>query len=318
MDIRHFIRVMSRFKRLVIGGTVAGAVLAVLAYGNPGFVNGKPTIIPRGGETWQSQSELLLNGPGDPYGRIGSGAQAYAPVQTYMSDLAPIYSAIANGDAIQSQIHSERPRVVGSVSASAGVNWTLQSALPIVTLTATAKSSGAAAMLARRGAAALQAYSVRAQTGAGILANERVSLSILKSSSAPVLIESPKMTTSLLVFVVFFLGSVSLALVLENARPRSLSMGSPKVAQFPGSADGRADGFANDRSESLGLSRTGGLHRHAASDNGHRAGLSQDPAALSMTARRALSTDITNLSNGSAASDDTARASRFWTPTTRD
>ena len=78
MDFQLFLAVLKRYKRMVIVGCALGIALAVLSYGTPGMVNGKPGIVPRGAEVWQGQSELLLSQAGDPYGR-GPSSSPRAP-----------------------------------------------------------------------------------------------------------------------------------------------------------------------------------------------------------------------------------------------
>ena len=117
MDLRLFWSVIRRHKRLVLTGTLLGLVLAVLAYGHPGLSHGKPTIIPRGAEVWQSESELLITQESFPYGRAeqqyttGSGKSQPVPIGdiAYMSSLAPIYSALANGNGIQAELKRGAP-----------------------------------------------------------------------------------------------------------------------------------------------------------------------------------------------------------------
>ncbi len=68
MDLSLFFSVLRRYKRVLLGGFVLATVLAILSYGQPTFSHGKPILVPRGPEVWQSQSQLLIAYQNDPYG----------------------------------------------------------------------------------------------------------------------------------------------------------------------------------------------------------------------------------------------------------
>jgi hypothetical protein len=227
MDVMLFGRVLWRYKWLTLAGVLLGLVLAVLSYGRPGFSHGKPTIIPHGAEVWQSQGELLITQQSFPYGRAtqqytnGSLNQGGTPPQPiggvgYMSSLAPIYAALANGDAIQAQVVSAR--VPGSVTATDVSDPSSGSLLPLVQLTATAPSSTDARLLALRATHLLQSYVARQQAAAGVAPSQAVELSILARGSKTQLVQGHKLTAPLLVFMAVLIAAVSLVFILENAR----------------------------------------------------------------------------------------------------
>lgn len=233
MDARLFVAVLWRFKKLVLGGFVLGVILALFAYGSPSIVNGKPAIVPRGAESWQSQAELIITEPGFPYGRASeqytptsaaTGAPA-VPVgdPTYMSGLAPIYSALANGNALQSKIHTTAG-VPGTVSATQVVNATTSSALPFVQLTAVAATGDDASKLASTAATVLVNYIHQQQVAAGVAAADRVELQVVENGAAPQLVSGHKMSIPLLVFVAVFGAAIALAFILENAQPAVAAM----------------------------------------------------------------------------------------------
>jgi hypothetical protein len=230
MDVRLFCAVLWRFKRLVIGGSFLAAVLAVLAYGSPTLSHGKPTIIPRGGESWQSVAELLITQASFPYGRA---AQQYTPGspktntpsvpvgdQQYMSGLAPVYAALANGNAVKTLIHQAAP-VPGTVVATELTNAATSQPLPFVDLTATAPTSGAAARLASAAAAVLGNYVGKQQTAAGIAPNDRIQLQVVQNGLRPQLVSGHKPTIPVLVFVAVLGAAIALALTLESVWPRT-------------------------------------------------------------------------------------------------
>jgi hypothetical protein len=246
MDVMLFLRVLWRYKWLTLGGVLLGAALAVLAYGQPSFSGGKPTIVPRGAEVWESQSELLITQPSFPYGRAdeqftgGSTGAPAVPVGdvNHMAALGPIYAALGRSDTFLRRIHKLTP-VPGKVTASDVADPNTGSLLPFVLLTATAPSSTDASTLAKTAATALPAYIARDQAAAGIQPAVRVQLQIVRHGSQPQLVQGHKPTIPLLVFVAVTLAATSLAFILENARRRSeetSSVAAPSAEVAPSGA----------------------------------------------------------------------------------
>ncbi len=125
MDLRLFFGVVARFKWLLITGTVLAIVLAVLAYGTPGLSHGKATLKPRSSEIWESEAELIVTRAGSasgsnrgPAAADGASTAESAGVEEeeYFATLAPIYTAVANGNAVQEPLHVMR--VPGTVKAA--------------------------------------------------------------------------------------------------------------------------------------------------------------------------------------------------------
>jgi hypothetical protein len=234
MDVRIFLRVLWRFKWLVLGGAVLGIVVAVVAYSSTAPV-----------PTWQSQSEVLITAASDPYGRAveqytDPGAKTSVPAapigdQTYMEGLAPIYATLANGIAAQALIH-KTARVPGAVRASEVDDEAADSVLPFVQLTATAPSSRDATTLANKAASAVASYVGGQQRTAAVPAAERVQLVVVQPGSSATLISSHKVSIPILVFVAIFGAAIVLALLLENASPRT----TPTLAGVPFITDGNS------------------------------------------------------------------------------
>jgi hypothetical protein len=228
MDIKLFIGVIKRFKKLVIGGFFLAIVLAVFSYGTPGTKGGKPTVIPRGTETWQSQAQLLITQASFPYGRAaqqytgGKGGIPAAPVgdQSYMSNLAPIYAALANGSTVQHLIAKAAPGA-GSVAATQVINTATSFGEPFVDLTATAHSAQAAAKLAQTASTVLVNYVTQQQNRAGIAASDRVQLQVVQSGATPQMTSGPSKSVPLLVFVAVLGAAIALAFMKENADPQT-------------------------------------------------------------------------------------------------
>lgn len=240
MDVVHFFKVLRRFKKVVIGGTLTGAVLAVLAYGQPTLSHGKPTIVPRGAEIWQAQSEILITQGNDPYGRslpVYSKAQSptggtAVPIggQQLETGLAPVVATLANGDAFRERVKAAA-RVPGTFTAAALEDMITSNELPFVTLTASAPTRSDAILVAARAANVLRSYEAQQQAAAGVAVGDRLQLQIVQRGLSPVLEKGHKPTIPVLVFFVFIIGSVMLALTLENARIRAASKDDPMLAE---------------------------------------------------------------------------------------
>jgi hypothetical protein len=231
MDLKLFMGVMRRHKRVTIGGFLLALVLAVFAYGQPTFANGKPTLVPRGTEVWQTQAQLLITQQNDPYGDVVNGlpltdgkptskTSQNPPLQVgsvdYLASLAPVYAAIANGDAVQSQVHKIGP--TASVVAIAMTDPTTGLLLPVVQLTVTSFSQGIAYKAANLAATTLERYVVSEQAAAGVPAVQRVRLSNVQNGLQVKLIKGHKPTVPMLVFVAVLAAAITLAFVLENYR----------------------------------------------------------------------------------------------------
>jgi hypothetical protein len=218
MDVRLFGAVVWRFKWLVLGGILLGGALALLAY------RGQTKS-----ETWQSRAELIITQASFPYGRasqqLGGSTKTGAPQapvgsQSYMSNLAPVYAAIANGSELQTRIH-DVARVPGVVSATEVIDQATSTDLPFVQLTATARSGADAVALATAASSVLTSYVRDRQDAAGIARGDRVVLSPIQSGRSPQLTSGHKLTTPLSIFVGVLAAAIALSFILENTRPRT-------------------------------------------------------------------------------------------------
>ena len=264
MDLRVFAAVVRRFKKLVIGGFVLASLLALVSYGTPALVNGKPTIKPRGSEVWSSQTLLMLSQATFPYGRAveqyptgPNNTQSSPPVgDSTLPNLAPIYVRLANGTAVLSGIH-KMARVPGTVWASAVYDPVSNEPLPFVTLSSTAPTAADAARLANTAATVFQSVVATQQSTAQIPSDQRVQLQLLTNGNKPKLIDGPKKTIPMLLFVTVLAASIVLAFMLENANPRVKPSSKEDLGHSGHSAD---RGLILDRPNGHAPLRTGAGH----------------------------------------------------------
>jgi hypothetical protein len=220
MDLSLFLAVLWRSRRLMIVGVALAAALAVLAYGQPSFSGGKPTLKPRGAEVWQSESQLLIAQAGFPYRQ---SAEATEPARS-MGSLSPIYANLANGGLVQAEIRRQFG-LTGSVKAQEDVDLAAATFLPFVTFIATAPAPGEATRLANGAASVFKAFVARQQAATGVPAARRIQLAIVEPGTNAKLVEGHRLSIPILVFVAILIGTIALILIRENLRLHAAAPG---------------------------------------------------------------------------------------------
>jgi hypothetical protein len=225
MDLPLFFGVVARYKRLLIGGVLLAGALAILAYGTPGFSDGRPIIKPRSSEIWDSEAELIVTREGSteatraPATGAPTSAQSAGEEEGYFSTLAPIYAAVANGDVVREQLRLMR--VPGTVKAAEVVATASDVTLPLITLTSSAPTATDAGLLTQRASSVLRNYVAAEQAHSGAPAAHQIKLQVVKSGLPPTLAKGRSVTAPMLVFVAVALAFLALAFVLENLNPRT-------------------------------------------------------------------------------------------------
>jgi len=218
MDISLFLVVLWRAKWLVFAGAALAAVLAVLAYGQPSFSGGHPTLKPRSTEVWQSEAQLLIGQSAYPY------RQSTGEPDGSLGSLSPVYANLANGSVMQGEIRA-RLGTGGTVKATEDVDLAASSFLPFVNIIATASTSAEASRFAKGAASLFEAFVTREQIAQGVPPARRIRLSVVDSGANPKLIEGHKLSIPVLVFVAILMGTVALVLIKENVRTRATALG---------------------------------------------------------------------------------------------
>jgi hypothetical protein len=215
MDLSLFFAVVWRSKRLLLAGVALGAVLALLAYGQPTLSGGKPTLKPRGSEVWQSESQLLIAQAGFPYRQA---PEATEPARS-LGGLSPIYANLANGGLVQGEI-LRKLGPIGSVKATEDVDVAAATFLPFVTFTASAPTAAAATRLARGSAQIFEKFVERQQAANGIPAERRIKLTAVEAGFNTKLVEGHKLSIPLLVFFAVLIATISAIFLKQNLRQR--------------------------------------------------------------------------------------------------
>lgn len=245
MDFKLFFAVVKRYKRVVIVGAVLGVVLSMLSYGMPGLKGGKPTIIPRGAETWESEAQVLISQAGFPYGRAvtqvvpGKGTSTPAePIGdvSYMSNLSSIYAALANGSDVQRAVAKAThialcPLTIGPIGTATPTPGPVPCSsvvaaplaqpgtgvpLPLLTLTSSAPTETQAAKIATTTITVLRNAITRQQAASDTAVDQRVQLQTVNTGATATLTQGPSKSIPILVLFAIVAASIGLAFILNN------------------------------------------------------------------------------------------------------
>lgn len=271
MDLNQHARIVWKHRTVMAVGVLMGLVLAFLAaFSFPGLER-------RGSETWRGVSNILVTQKGFPEGRVtlpdqppaagedatgqssgpitssGSddGSQKFAD-PSRLSSLALLYSVIARSDQVRTKVPGPvRPGQIRAVALDATGNRT--TFLPIIELSTTAASAGAAEKLNQEAADAFKGLLASEQAKAGIEPSERIELNVLDRPTNPTLVQGRSITSSALAFFLCILGAFALIHLLEgmalrldglSVRPAREHDGVPAAAA-PGPNGVHARGTAN-------------------------------------------------------------------------
>jgi hypothetical protein len=231
MDLNLYLRVIWRFRFLVLLGIILAVVLAGLAMFKVSFKGGSPSFAYRQHEVWQSRAVLLVTQRGFPEGRTvlpyqvtTVGGQQTAVSQFAdpgrFTDLAMFYSTVAQSDAVQSQVY-RHTKVRGSVSAtpvSLG-SGSKTTPLPLFSIDGSADTRPAARTMAEAGTAAFIKYLADEQAAANVPEKDRVVVQVVNAASPASLVVARKKTMPIVVFLTVLFAALGLAFILENLRP---------------------------------------------------------------------------------------------------
>lgn len=243
MDLGAYMRVLSRFKVLIILGFLLAAALAFLATAKVSFRAGKPHVTYRQSQLYQADTILLVTQQGFPWGRtvlpastdgLPTGTQSTSPQYAdpnRLAGLAVFYAELANGDAVQAAIKRDKS-LHGLMNASATLPNPSQynSVLPFVDIQGFATTPHQAVLISSKGTAALQRYIEQQQSAAGIAQTQRVLLDIVKKPDKVTVAVRRKKTLPIMVFLIVFTAALGSAFILENLRPR-VRRGEPDLAE---------------------------------------------------------------------------------------
>lgn len=242
MDLGLYVRVLWRFRLLVVVGLLLAGSLAVLSLVR---IDGDGVTY-RDPELWASTTRLGVTQNGFPWGRLlaqeqspGEAARNLAiPLAdpNRLTTLAVLYAELATSDPVRRQMlregaagvcpqgnglaaGSNGPQLCGRVVASAISAGENRVMLPLIDLTAIATSPRAAVELAQRAATAFGNYIRQQQVANKVPRGDRVVVEQLQLPKAPRIFQPRSKTLPVVVFLAVMLATVGLAFLLENLRP---------------------------------------------------------------------------------------------------
>lgn len=245
MDLNLYLRVIWRFRYLVVLGIVLAVVLAGLAMFKVSLNGGSPKLTYRQPEVWQSQSVLLVTQQGFPEGRtvfpygiatIGGQQTAipsFADPQRF-TELALFYSTLAQSDAVQRLVH-KNSRIRGTMSATPVTlgSGSKVTALPLFSIDGTARSAGQAQATAEAGTSAFIRFLSDQQAAAKVAPKDRVVVQVVNHAGGASLTAPRKKTIPVVVLLTVLVATLGLTFILENLRPLVRPLETPLPERVP-------------------------------------------------------------------------------------
>ena len=152
--------------------------------------------------------------------------------------LAVTYAALATSDEV-TKAAIRRHGITGTLAADFGYTNKASTALPTVSVSATAITPAKSALLANDSIPALSAVIAQQQTESGIPPEKQARLQWLnRAAPSEALVATPRSKTPpVIVFVLIMAATIGLVLLLESLRPRvRVVSGELRQARAPGEA----------------------------------------------------------------------------------
>jgi len=248
MNLERHIRVLWRYRRVLLLGALLGIVVAFLATYHV------PSLERRGAEQWSASSDIFVTQSGFPWGRVTLAGQPGAPLADTeaqesatpfadprrFAELAFLYSNLVLSDVVRNTIPGRpAPGMIRAEVLDATGGGT--SFLPIIKIITQGSTAEDAVTLNRNTIQGLETYLQKQQRESGTPSNQRVQLSMLNAPKSAVLVSGPSYNLAVFAFILCIVASIAFAHILENLRPRA--RGGAISAFF---ADGDGDGAPRD------------------------------------------------------------------------
>jgi hypothetical protein len=201
MDIRLYLRVIWRFRFLVLAGLVLALAVAFLGM----FRVSSHGVSYRQQKTYGA-TEILQLKPQGPLAGFDPSVN--------LALLAQIYTTIATTDAVRSQF--SEGRLVGTYSAVQVQTPT--GPIPVIQVSGLAPTPQGATAIANDASEALKAYVAHDQVSAS--RSQKVFLKTLTNPEKPIVVRGRRLTLSIVLFLSVLIATLGLAFILENLRRR--------------------------------------------------------------------------------------------------
>jgi hypothetical protein len=223
MDLRLFLRVLWRFRLLVLAGSYLAFTLTFLALVRVD-PTGSPVLSYRGSETWTSNARLFVTESGFPWGRRlipppeeDKSPSAVRSDPDRLTSLAVLYATLANSDPVKRNI-VRSGKLKWKISAGPVLRGD-GDPLPIIDLSATGITEQSAISHTRSAAFALVKFIREEQQVNQIPDDDRVVIEVIERPTKATLLAGRPKVVPILVFLLVMGATIGLALLLENLRP---------------------------------------------------------------------------------------------------
>ena len=223
MDFGLYVRVLWRFRVIVLLGLLLGTSLAALSL----VKVGTDGVSYRQDELYAATTRLLVTQTGFPEGRL----YGTSPTETVdpngpvvdpgrFNNLAVLYAELATSDPVKILMLRDGP-VRGKVIANPVVGGgEFKTLLPMIDLTAIATSPARSIRLAQRSADALTSYVRDKQEASRVPVDDRAVIQAVIRPGQVQLFRPRSKTMPIVVFAAVMFVTVGLVFILENLRPR--------------------------------------------------------------------------------------------------
>lgn len=236
MDLPLYLRVLWRFKLIVVTGLVLAIGLAFLSVVKVNAAGPKHFQY-RQGLLWADDVTLLVAPQGFPWGAQSFGI--WADPQKY-AGLATIYANLATSDEVKQIVLRDGPvdffkEPMLSAVVPYSTNNSSSPPLPLITLEAQAATQQRVQELAKRETKAFLTFLKDRQAANKIPDNKRVMVRVIKGDQIRLLKKRSK-TTPIMIFMLVSMATLGLAFLLENLRPRVRAVAIEDIALGPAEA----------------------------------------------------------------------------------
>jgi hypothetical protein len=277
MNLARHASVLWRFRAVTIGGVTIGLVLAVLA----SYQVGPGGLKSRGTEVWTANSQILVTQAGFPEGRVTlpttqvgdavtdtggkvteQGAKPSDQVEFAdpgrLAALGDLYSKFLTSDEVLRRVPEHPP--AAAVVASPFASSQGGQVLPVIQLTTMGPTAALAHSTNVHTYKALVDVIAERANANGIPQGRRIELKLLVAPAAS-LTSKPKPTASVLVLLLFGLGTLALTHLLEALRNRRQAQALNTIVDWEAPSSHLVDASADRHAERVTAAGGGGDHR---------------------------------------------------------
>jgi hypothetical protein len=226
MNLGLMLRVLGRFRFLILGGLVLASAAALLSHMRITFDGSSPRLEYRTAEQWQSTGKMLLT----ETDRGDAGFVSNYAGANRLASLAPLYAELAQADAVKAIMY-RNASIRGGYSVQAMIAES-GAPLPMLAYSGLSDSAKDAQAAVSRAMDAFAVYLKRLQDENEVPRNRRVEIQVVDAPQAG-LIEGRRMTRPIFLFILIMTATIVLAFALENLRPRLRAAPPLESAEIP-------------------------------------------------------------------------------------